>query len=118
MELYQHDGAKEFRFQICGELTDGCADELEEAWHTAASALRGKEIQLDITELTSVSARGMQVIDRMRSEGARVVARGNVAEPALACTFGIEAPATHPDPLARKIVLWGRRLLRRSAHSD
>lgn len=72
MEIYQHDSAAMFRFVLRGELIDGRVTELEHAWSTAKSILKGKELVVEISGITNADSRGVDLLFRMRESGARL----------------------------------------------
>ncbi len=74
MQLYQHDSSSTFRFVLRGCLEGPWVQELEHAWITAASVLRGKELVLDVSGLTGTDENGLNLLSRMRDSGARLKA--------------------------------------------
>lgn len=48
--------------------------ELEHAWITAASVLRGRELVLDVSGLTGTDENGTNLLSRMRESGVRLEA--------------------------------------------
>jgi anti-anti-sigma regulatory factor len=71
--VYQHDGAAAFRFVLDGKLDGAYVSELESAWSTASSVLRGRELVFDLSSLESADEAGWQFLSRMRESGARIV---------------------------------------------
>ncbi|HZT29827.1 MAG TPA: hypothetical protein VFA33_08090 [Bryobacteraceae bacterium] len=72
MEFYLHDSASLFQFQLKGRLEGRWVEELEHAWRTAQSVMEGKELVVDITEMTAADGAGMALLERMRASGARL----------------------------------------------
>jgi len=73
MILYQHDQAKTFRFVLVGELDGTSAHELQCAWETARSVLRGRELLVDLTQMTAAGPEGWGLLSRMKEAGARLL---------------------------------------------
>jgi hypothetical protein len=71
--VYQHDGATAFRFVLAGTLDGAYVSELESAWTTATSVLRGKELVFDLSLLKGADEAGLKFLSRMRESGARIV---------------------------------------------
>src|SRR5690242_15553591 len=74
MEMYQHDSAAMFRFVLRGDLVDDQVQELEHAWSTAKSILKGKELVIDVSGMTDADEFGVELLSRMRDSGARLTA--------------------------------------------
>lgn len=72
MEIYLHDSAARFRFVLRGDLTGGQVPELEQAWTTAKSILKGRDVEVDVSGLTNADRLGLQLLSRMRDSGARL----------------------------------------------
>ena len=51
--FYIHDGAQALTLQIIGALTQRAAAELEQTWLTARSTLAGRELLIDLGDVTS-----------------------------------------------------------------
>jgi anti-anti-sigma regulatory factor len=75
LEMYQHDSHCAFRFVLRGALAGASVEQLEQAWKTARSILKGKALIVDTTKLTVVDERGRQLLFRMTESGARLAAR-------------------------------------------
>ncbi len=99
LTVYQHDAATAFRFVLTGMLAGSDVEELEHAWMTAHSVMKGKELIVDITSVLEMDAAGTELLARMRASGARILSS---PEPARART--VAAPAA----------LWRRWLRPRS----
>lgn len=74
MEMYQHDSATMFRFVLHGNLAGAEVQELEHAWITATSILKGKELSVDVSGITDADELGVGLLSRMRESGARLTA--------------------------------------------
>jgi len=74
MEMYQHDSATMFRFVLRGHLAGDRVTELEHAWTTAKSILKGKELVVDVSGIKDADKFGMDLLLRMRASGARLTA--------------------------------------------
>ncbi len=99
MQLYQHDTSSRFRFVLQGSLEGPSVAELEHAWTTAASILKGKELIVDVSGLTGTDEHGLNLLSRMRERGARLTADTPPGLPVLAALLGSEAvQETGSDP--------------------
>ena len=72
MELYQHDRSSVFRMVLRGSLKGLWVNELEHAWMTATSILKGKDFVIDISGLTGIDISGLQLLSRIRAAGSRL----------------------------------------------
>jgi len=92
-----HDGAAMHRFVLLGALTGACVDELEHAWTTAATALNGNGLVVDISGLTSADQAGLDLLSRMRTSGVRFTAPTPPVSRNLMRSLGIPAASgLHP----------------------
>lgn len=89
MEIYQHDSGVMFLFVLRGELIGSRVGELEQAWSTARSILRGKELVVDVSGVTNADREGVELLSRMRESGARL-------SPALPREFELVSASTEP----------------------
>lgn len=96
LDIYQHDGPNMFRFVLSGALSGTPVRSLEYSWITASSILGAKELVVDIAGLVHADTGGLELLSRMRSSGARLVAGRTPAntELARALDVPIAAPAT------------------------
>jgi hypothetical protein len=76
MKIYQHDNFDLFRFRLIGVLDARAGAELELCWRSAASALRGRPIVADVSELGACDEAGIAVLRTMRDHGVRFIAPG------------------------------------------
>jgi hypothetical protein len=74
MDIYQHDSREVFRFVLKGDLTEVAAQELQWAWNTSKSIMSGKDLTIEISGVTSLTAAGIVLLARMRESGARIFA--------------------------------------------
>jgi len=72
MDLYQHDSSSVFRMVLRGSLKGLWVKEVEHAWTTAASILKGKDLVIDISGLTGIDNSGLQLLSRIRDAGGRL----------------------------------------------
>lgn len=72
MEMYQHDSSSVFRMVLRGSLKGLWVNELEHAWMTAASILKGKELVIDISGLTGIDNSGLKLLSRIQDAGGRL----------------------------------------------
>lgn len=91
MELHQHDGPEAFRFVLGGDLAGAAVEELAQAWATATSILKGKELIVDVSAVTDADAAGVDLLIRMRDTGARLIAALPAVSRSLVRSLGITA---------------------------
>lgn len=77
---YMHDGAAEFRFRLCGDLSGDAVHEVEQAWRTASSIIRGRSLLVDLSSVTGMDDAGRAFLERWQAEGARMVAGSAAAK--------------------------------------
>lgn len=106
MDYYQHDGVTTFRFQLAGELSGPWVTDLEHAWQTATSIMRGKQLVLDVSDLTAADPPGVQLLRRMLGSGAKLISAEPPASPDLIRALG--APVAFTPRLRPERDLWGR----------
>ncbi|MCE5310933.1 MAG: hypothetical protein LLG20_25100 [Acidobacteriales bacterium] len=70
--MYQHDSSSVFRMVLRGSLKGLWVNELEHAWMTAASILKGKELVIDISGLTGIDNSGLKLLSRIQDAGGRL----------------------------------------------
>lgn len=104
MDYYQHDGATTFRFQLAGDLAGPGVIDLEHAWQTATSIMRNKQLVVDVSDVTSADATGMQLLKRMLKAGASLVSAQPPASPGLLDSLG--APVTFKPRVQAPGGLW------------
>ncbi len=108
MDMYLHDSADTFRFVLRGDLTAAGAEQLYGAWETAKSILIGRELTVDVTDITKADPAGIELLSRMRESGARITAARPPACEELLPFFDIPAAApceTSATPLRSLPVL-------------
>lgn len=111
MDVYQHDRAAMFRFDLRGELTGSEVQSLEHAWNTAKSILGGKEFVVEVSGVTNVDSSGVDLLSRMRAAGARLTADATPKSKELARSLGL--PVTAPrERFADTMALALLRLIR------
>jgi ABC-type transporter Mla MlaB component len=110
MKMHQHDTPTMFRFVLRGELDEPSAIELEHAWRTAASVLRGKELVVDVSGLSHSDAVGMDLLCRMRDQGARLTSGLPHKSELLIHALGLPVPASSRN--GRSPSAWKLKLLR------
>lgn len=62
------------RLEIAGRLAGPWVDETEHAWRS--SQCSGKQIEVDIREVTAIDDAGRQLLSAMHQSGARLVVQG------------------------------------------
>src|SRR5579864_6023969 len=71
-----HDSSKGTTFKLEGKLAGAWVQELEQCWITASSALEGRSMTVDLTQVSFVDTDGKSLLERMCSTGADLVATG------------------------------------------
>src|SRR5690242_12505990 len=71
-----HDSAAGTRFQLEGKLAGAWVTELEQCWITASSALQGRRMAVDLTQVSFIDGEGKSLLERMAAAGADLVAAG------------------------------------------
>ena len=108
MEMFQHDSAGSFEFVLRGELAGDCVRELERAWETAKSILRGRELAVDISGITDADGAATGLLARMRESGAHLRAMQPPASVEFVRKMGV--PVTAPP--AGRAQTWAEHLRR------
>jgi hypothetical protein len=83
MEVYQHDGPCTYRFVLRGSLEGRWVRELECAWISARSILKGKDVVVDVSGLTGANEDGIQLLSRMAESGVLLTAAAPPGSPSL-----------------------------------
>jgi ABC-type transporter Mla MlaB component len=94
MDIYQHDSAAMFQFVLRGELIGDRVRELEHAWNTAKSILKGKELVIDISGITNADPSGIDLLSRMRESGARLTPALPSEPGDVLHSWGVPVPAS------------------------
>ena len=71
-----HDSSTGTTFQLEGKLAGAWVGELEQCWITASSALQGRRMAVDLTQVSFIDADGRNLLERMAAAGADLVAAG------------------------------------------
>src|SRR5690349_12105280 len=71
-----HDSSTGTTFQLEGKLAGVWVGELEQCWITATSALQGRRMAVDLTQVSFIDAEGKNLLERMAAAGAELVASG------------------------------------------
>jgi hypothetical protein len=69
-----HQDGRQCRLQLAGKLGGPWVGETERVWHSAPCS--GKEIEVDMRELTGVDGAGRELLAAMHHAGARLIAKG------------------------------------------
>lgn len=108
MDMYQHDSVTRFQFVLRGELIGDRMQDVEHAWNTAKSILRGKELVVDISGITNADPPGVDLLSRMRESGARLTAALPPESEEFLRSLGVPMAA----PRGRRGSAWVWRMLR------
>ena len=68
-----HDGGR-YRLELAGKLGGPWVAETENVWRSVSCS--GKEIELDMTEVTGIDDAGRELLVAMHQTGARLIAEG------------------------------------------
>jgi len=93
---YIHDGSAALGFRLSGDLSGDGVRELEQAWRTASSVIRGRRLVVDLSSITGVDDAGRELLGTWQAEGARMVAHSSAAKKR------IESMIDRPVALLRK----------------
>lgn len=69
-----HQDDSQCRLELAGRLCGPWVGETERAWHSAPCS--GKEIEVDMTEVTGVDGAGRALLAAMHRAGAHLIANG------------------------------------------
>jgi hypothetical protein len=97
LKAYIHDGPASLAFVLVGGLTRSSTQDLEHSWRTATSILRGKQLIVNLAELTDVDDAGVRLLARMSQSGARLITGSNSVD-ALARDISGRTPVVIPSP--------------------
>ena len=95
------DSDKERRLILEGKLIAPWTTELQRACDEARQSLRGREIVLDLKDLTVISQEGENLLDALMNEGIQVRGCGVFAREVLRKLRG-RARAQHHEPISLK----------------
>jgi hypothetical protein len=90
---YMHDGVTAFSFELAGSLSDGAAQELEQAWRTASSVIGERALIVDLSFLSAMDLSGQRLLSGWRDQGAQFVANSERSRALLHLITGESAPA-------------------------
>jgi hypothetical protein len=74
LKITLHDSSRELRFKLEGKLSGPWVRELQQCWHTAASATQGRCTVVDLEEVDFVDPDGQLLLAEMHGRGVRLVA--------------------------------------------
>lgn len=95
LRITVHEDATLCRLELAGRLRGPWVAETENVWRSAPCS--GKEIEIDMREVTAVDGAGRELLSTMHQAGARLVAKG-VEMTALVD----EISAKQPDSLSKE----------------
>jgi len=79
LQYFVHDGPSGIRVELAGDLNQEGARRLERDWRTAASAIGGRELVVDLTYITNADEAGRSLLARWYAKGARLIAPSKIA---------------------------------------
>jgi hypothetical protein len=117
LKITLHDSSRELRFTLEGRLSGPWVGELQQCWHTAASATMGRSTVVDLCEIDFVDPDGQRLLAEMHCHGVRLLAQtpliqsiveevcagpgcGRVEEKRASHNAFLRSDTTGPDPRA------------------
>jgi hypothetical protein len=74
LRITVHEDKNKARIEACGKIAGPWVAELENAWRAVEAP--GREIEVDLKDVTYVDEAARQLLERMHRAGARLIARG------------------------------------------
>jgi ABC-type transporter Mla MlaB component len=74
LRITLHQNGRQSRLVLAGRLSGPWVGETEDVWRSASRS--GKEIEVDMTEVTGVDSAGRDLLAAMHRAGARLIANG------------------------------------------
>src|SRR5260221_9797683 len=74
LRITLHQDGRQSRLELAGRLSGPWVGETENTWRSASCS--GKEIEVDMTEVTGVDSAGRDLLVAMHRAGARLIASG------------------------------------------
>jgi hypothetical protein len=74
LRIMLHQDGTQCRLELAGKLCGAWVGETEGVWRSASCA--GKEIEVDMREVTGVDGAGRELLAAMHHTGARLIAKG------------------------------------------
>jgi len=74
LRITVHQDGSQCLLELAGRLCGPWVGETERAWHSASCS--GKEIEVDVREVTGVDGAGRELLAAMHRAGARLIAKG------------------------------------------
>jgi ABC-type transporter Mla MlaB component len=102
LRITVHEAGTSWRMQLEGKLAGDWVLEAENTWRSAP--VSGKQIEIDLTDVTAIDDAGQNLLQAMHQAGARFVAEG-VAMTALICEIsGTSSPSGGCSSRIRRLV--------------
>ena len=74
LRITVHEDDGQYRLELAGKLAGPWVAETESVWRLATCS--GKEIEIDMRDVTGMDAAGRDLLSAMHQAGARLIARG------------------------------------------
>jgi hypothetical protein len=74
LRINLHQDGRQSRLELAGKLCGPWVGETERVWRSAE--VSGKEIEVDIREVTGIDSAGRELLAAMHHAGARLIAKG------------------------------------------
>ena len=88
LNVYIHDEATSFRFQIEGSLAGNAAGQLEQSWRTALSVIGSRPLVIHVGPLTRIDRSGRALLCRWREAGAQFIASSSLTRTLVGAIIG------------------------------
>src|ERR1700694_1855186 len=114
---YMHDWSTAFRFQLAGDLSLDCAQDLEQARQTASSVFGERCLIVDLTDITGIDATGRELLEHWYGLGAQLVVISSEAKARIQSMTNVPIAVVATKPQAsrwmpsRAAALWLAALL-------
>lgn len=96
LKYYLHDGAKSFRIQLLGDLSEADVPELAGCWRTARSSVLGRQLIIDARKLEGLDEAGRNWLQEMIAEGAIIEDRLG-SSPSIPARFEMRESVSKAD---------------------
>jgi hypothetical protein len=74
LRITLHQDGRQCRLELAGKLCGPWVGETERVWHSESCS--GKDIEVDMREVTGVDGAGRELLAAMHHAGARLIAKG------------------------------------------
>lgn len=107
LSYYIHDGSSALRLQLSGDFSGDGVRQVEQTWKTAASALGGRTLIVDLSCVKAVDDAGRELLGKWQAAGAHIIADSPAAKQRIESLTSRPVTLVLTNPRAT-----GRRLFR------